>query len=85
MRPRAWLTNRASPALEHRCCSRWAEDKRFELLRVALNTLSKYVDVRSWQVSAVCELELRPGPVPCGRSRTAANETRTETGAARRP
>jgi len=30
---------------------------------------------------AVCDLELRPGPVFCGRSRTAANETRTETGA----
>jgi len=46
------------------------------------NTLSKSVDVRSRQVSAVCDLELRPGPVLCGRSRTAANETRTETGAA---
>ena len=39
------------------------------------------MDVRSRQVSAVCDLELRPGPVLCGRSRTAANETRTETGA----
>lgn len=45
------------------------------------NTLSKSVDVRSRQVSAVCDLELRPGPVLRGRSRTAANETRTETGA----
>jgi hypothetical protein len=49
---------------------------------VAPNTLSKSVDVCSRQVSAVCDLEFRPGPVLCGRSRTAANETRTETGAA---
>ena len=48
------------------------------------NTLSKSVDVRSRQVSVVCDLELRPGPVLCGRPRTAANETRTETGAAPR-
>jgi hypothetical protein len=47
---------------------------------LAPNTLSKSVDVRSRQVSAVCDLELRPGTVLCGCSRTAANETRTETG-----
>jgi hypothetical protein len=32
------------------------------------NTLSKSVGVRSWQVGAVCDLELRLGPVRCGRS-----------------
>jgi hypothetical protein len=47
---------------------------------VGSNTLSKSVGVRSRQVSAVCDLELRPGPVLCECSRTAANETRTETG-----
>jgi hypothetical protein len=51
-------------------------------LQVAPNTLSKSVGVRSWQVSVVCDLEVRPGPVFGGRSRTAANETRTETGVA---
>ena len=50
---------------------------------VAANTLSKSVDVRSRQVSVVCDLELRPGSVLHGRPRTSANETRTETGAAR--
>ena len=49
------------------------------------NTLSKSVDVCSCQVSAVCDLELRPGPVIRGRPRTAANETRTETGAVPSP
>jgi hypothetical protein len=49
---------------------------------VAANTLSKSAGVRSRQVSAVCDLQLRPGPVLRGRPRTAANETRTETGAA---
>ena len=39
----------------------------------------------SRKVSAVCDLELRPGPVLGGRPRTAANETRTETGAASVP
>jgi hypothetical protein len=47
-----------------------------------VSTLSKSVGVGSRQVSVVCDLELRPGPVLCGRSRTAANETRTETGVA---
>ena len=46
------------------------------------HTLSKSVDVRSRQVSVVCDLELRPGPVLRGRPRTSVNETRTETGAA---
>ena len=50
-------------------------------IRVAPNTLSKSVGVRPRQVSAVCDLELRPGPVLGGRSRTSGNETRTETGA----
>jgi hypothetical protein len=49
------------------------------------NTLSKSVDVRSREVSGVCDLELRPGPVIRGCPRTAANETRTETGAASVP
>lgn len=49
------------------------------------NTLSKSVDVCSREVSAVCDLELRLGPVIRGRPRTAANETRTETGAASVP
>ena len=44
-------------------------------------TLSKSVGVCSRQVSAVYGLELRPGPVLGGRSRTSANETRTGTGA----
>jgi hypothetical protein len=42
---------------------------------------SKSAGVRSRQFGAVCDLELRPAPILCGRSRTAANETRTETGA----
>jgi hypothetical protein len=46
------------------------------------NTLSKPVGVRSRQVSRACDLELWPGPVLRGRPRTAASETRTETGAA---
>ena len=33
----------------------------------------------------VCDLELRPGSVLCGRPRTAANETRTETSASSVP
>ena len=49
------------------------------------NTLSKSADVCSRQVSVVCDLGLRPGPVLCGRPRTAANETRTETGVASVP
>jgi hypothetical protein len=49
---------------------------------VALNTLSESADVRSRQVSGVCDLALRPGPFLCGRPRTAANETGIETGAA---
>jgi hypothetical protein len=32
------------------------------------NTLSKSVGVRSREVGAVCDLELRPRPVLCGRS-----------------
>ena len=56
--------------------------KALDGLRYRPNTLSKSADVRSRQVSAVCDLELRPGPVLRGRPRTAANETRTETGAA---
>ena len=50
------------------------------LHEVCRNTLSgQSVDVRSQQVSVVCDLELRPGPVLSGRPRTSANETRTET------
>ena len=46
-----------------------AEDKRFELLRdLRPNTLSKSVGVRPRQVIVVCDLELRPGPILCGRS-----------------
>ena len=56
-------------------CAAWSSKRGLE----PPNTLSKSVDVRSRQVSAVCDLELRPGPV---LSRTAANETRTETGGA---
>jgi hypothetical protein len=51
----------------------------------ALNTLSQSVGACSHWVSAVCDLELRPGPVLCGCSRTVANETRTETGVASVP
>ena len=48
---------------------------------MAGNPLSgQSVDVRSRQVRVVCDLERRPGPVLRERRRTAANETRTETG-----
>ena len=53
------------------CCRAWSQERRMRDSNsrgVAPNTLSKSVGVRSRQVSAVCDLELRPGPVLCGRS-----------------
>src|SRR5437016_4824395 len=66
----------------HRPRSAWQGMRDPDSRGLTPNTLSKSVDDRSRQVSMVCDLELRPGPVLRVRPRTSANETRTETGAA---
>ena len=55
--------------------SAWRRMRDSNSRGLAPNTLSKSVDVRSRQVSVVCGLERRPGPVLCERRRTAADAT----------
>jgi len=56
-----------------------AEDARFELARVAPNTLSNSADLRSPVSATVAELR-KHDPVTAGeRWRTGVNETQTET------